>query len=146
MTAKEFVINKINEIIEKFPDTKVRYEYDDFTSSHIVEVLPASIHVENDEYITFALDLFFEFNRLFPEETLVIIDDESLTEIENCEYEVKGKQYFHDNMYLDNSWIDMDLGALGTPIKHIFPLTSTIDFNISSSTIYNDGQLEPTAA
>jgi len=104
MKPKEYVITKIHEMIALFPAIKVRYEFNGFTQSHLIEVLPAETHTQNHEYMSFAMDIFFEFNRLFPDESVVYIGDNSLTEIENCELEIEGKEWSKSTIlnYLEN--------------------------------------------
>ena len=43
MQAKDFIKSELNAFIERFPRTRVRYEYDKNALVHLVEVLPSEV-------------------------------------------------------------------------------------------------------
>ncbi len=84
-TAKEFLINSLNSLSVFFPEIHIRYEIRN--NKNIVEVIPISVF-ENDEiYLKTEQLLEKEFERLFPNEDIIFISEDSLTKIKNAEYE-----------------------------------------------------------
>ncbi len=81
MNAKEYLIKKLNFLSEKFEDVKIRYEFRSNTQTHIVEIIPLSFFSENENYIQFEIELENEFEQLFPNENILFVSDDSLTEI-----------------------------------------------------------------
>lgn len=83
MNAKEFLIKKLKELSSKFEDVKIRYEYRKNTYSHIIEVIPLAIFNNDEDYMLAESNLEDEFESLFPQEDIVFISEDSLTEIRN---------------------------------------------------------------
>jgi hypothetical protein len=44
VSAKDFIINRIKDLVLKIRNIKVRYEYDSMASVHTVEVLPCDTY------------------------------------------------------------------------------------------------------
>ena len=40
MTSSEFIISKLKSFINEFPGTRVRYEHDEKSNTHFIEVVP----------------------------------------------------------------------------------------------------------
>ncbi len=92
-TSQEFIIQKLEKLVEKIPQIKVRYEYDDFLKGHYVEVMPHIHYKKNDSYIQQELAIYEEFVSLFPRESLAFLSEGDLYEIELPIYEKTGKYY-----------------------------------------------------
>lgn len=85
MGAKEFLKNKLQVIFSKFDNIEIRYEYNKGTSVHVVEILPIDVF-ESHSYMDEEVALESEFEQLYPNEEVLFISSESLTEIKNPEY------------------------------------------------------------
>ncbi len=85
MKSKEFLIKKLKELASKFEDIKIRYEYHQSTYSHLIEVIPLSIFENDKAYMLAEEKLENDFENLFPDEDIVFISEDSLTEIKNPE-------------------------------------------------------------
>jgi hypothetical protein len=83
MNSKEFLIERLKEMSSKFEDVKIRYEYRTNTYSHIIEVIPLAIFDSNEQYMLAEANLENEFESLFPQEDIVFVSEDSLTEIKN---------------------------------------------------------------
>lgn len=92
-TSQEFIIQKLEKLVDKIPQIKVRYEYDDFLKGHYVEVMPHIHYKKNDSYIQQELAIYEEFVSLFPRESLAFLSESDLYEIELPIYEKTGKYY-----------------------------------------------------
>ena len=81
MKARDYIENKLNELVSRFDDIQIRYEYRNNTRSHLVEIIPLSFFEENEEYFEEEVAFEDEFEQLFPSENIVFISEGSLTEI-----------------------------------------------------------------
>lgn len=83
MNSKEFLIERLKEMSSKFEDVKIRYEYRANTYSHIIEVIPLVFFDGDEQYMLAESNLEDEFESLFPQENIVFVSEDSLTEIKN---------------------------------------------------------------
>jgi len=84
-TAKEFLIDNLNWLSESFPEINIRYEIRN--NNHIIEIVPVSIFENDENYLKAELLLEKQFEQLFPDEEIIFISEDSLTQIKNAEYE-----------------------------------------------------------
>lgn len=80
-----FIINQLDLFSIIFKDIKFKYEYRLSSGTHIVEVI-SSDKTTNWTYLEAENNFDFEFNKLFPREELMFVDEESLTKIINPIY------------------------------------------------------------
>lgn len=88
MKPTEFLERKLNKIFVQFTDIKIRYEYRANTCSHLIEVTPLAFFKENEKYILLEDELEEEFETLYPNENIVFISEDSLTEIRTPNFEL----------------------------------------------------------
>jgi hypothetical protein len=88
MTAQEFIKNRLILLKNNFEFIKIRYEYRKTTFSHIVEIIPLTVFEENQQYLDEETNFENEFEKLFPNENIVFISENSLTEIYKSEFEL----------------------------------------------------------
>lgn len=81
MKSIEFLESKLNDLYKKFSDIKIRYEYRANTVSHLIEVIPLSFFEGNEEYMACEFSIEEEFENRFPNENIVFISEDSLSEI-----------------------------------------------------------------
>lgn len=75
MTSKDFILSKINHILDNFPKMIVRYEYDISCDSHFIEISPSDYFDTNKEYISIEKEINHEFLKLFPFDILTFVSD-----------------------------------------------------------------------
>jgi hypothetical protein len=80
-------------LITKFPNVRVRYEYDKYALIHFIEVIPNEIYNLNNDYIAWENEMTDEFIELFPTENICFISDDALVGIENVELTLYGKDH-----------------------------------------------------
>ena len=51
MTSSEFIISKLKSFINEFPGTRVRYEHDEKSNTHFIEVVPNEVYHFDNKYI-----------------------------------------------------------------------------------------------
>jgi hypothetical protein len=62
---KEFFKKRLGELSEKFPELKIRYEYREDISMHLIEVLPEEVFESNKDYIIEEANIEKQFENLF---------------------------------------------------------------------------------
>ncbi len=103
MKSKEFIKEKLNELFAQFSDIKIQYEYRANTYSHLIEVTPLVFFKENKNYIALEAALEDEFESLFPNENIVFISEDSLSEIMNPDFKLG-----YESITFDNEGVNID--------------------------------------
>lgn len=97
MKSIEFLRTKLNELYSKFSNIKIRYEYRTTTYSHLIEVIPLSFFEENEEYMNIEGQIENEFETSFPNENIVFISEDSLTEISHPDFKLGYDVFKYNN-------------------------------------------------
>lgn len=85
MNAKDFLKTKLKTIFLELDDIEIAYEYRIATATHIVEVKPIELFY-SDKYVDMEISLDEEFRQKFPNEELLFITEDSLTELRNPDF------------------------------------------------------------
>ncbi len=93
MKAKDYIIKKLESFIEIFSNSKVRYEHDERSSSHTIEIQPREVYEKNEKYITWESEFFDKFISEYPSENICFISDNALVKIDNVVFEKEGLYY-----------------------------------------------------
>ncbi|MDR0864276.1 MAG: hypothetical protein LBO74_05010 [Candidatus Symbiothrix sp.] len=93
MDAKQYIVNELGTLVVKFPNVRVRYEYDENALVHCIEVIPNEIYHLNDEYILWENEMTDKFIEFFPTQNICFISDDALVGIENIELTLYGKYF-----------------------------------------------------
>jgi hypothetical protein len=123
MTSIEFVKRRIDKLVSVFSDIKCRYEFDQYSNTHLIEILPNSVYKINTDYHQFETSIIDEFIELYPYESICFITDDSMLKIENAIYESKGLTYD-----LFTHFIDEDMISLNWITKFSFKVPQNISF------------------
>ncbi|SMO77669.1 hypothetical protein SAMN06265379_107109 [Saccharicrinis carchari] len=83
MNSRQFLETKLNELHSRFNEVQIRYEYRANTNSHIIEVIPLSFFEDNEEYMNVEAGIEEEFESSFPNENILFVSEDSLTEIKS---------------------------------------------------------------
>jgi hypothetical protein len=76
MKSKTFILKKIKDLANAIPQLTFRYEYDQCSDSHFVEVSPINEFQSNEKYIILEKEISLEFINLFPFDILTFISEE----------------------------------------------------------------------
>jgi len=110
MAPDKFIENKLSELVDKFPQIKVRYEYDEMCSLHTIEVLPKEIYNNNSDYQCWEEYVIFEFIDIYPEHNISFITDGALVPIGEIEvFEANGSEHHLPTVCLDTWGFNSDL-------------------------------------
>lgn len=88
-TPIEFLLEKIEYIISKFPEAKIKYEYNRYIHSHNIKILPFELY-NNENYYKLEDLINDEFVKLYPGELVVFKSSDS-------------KYVFEDIILFDNT-------------------------------------------
>jgi hypothetical protein len=93
MNAIDFLIKTIDSIVKKYPHIKCRYEVDEFSKSHFIEILPKKFHELDGSFLNEELEIIHNFINRFPYETLTFTTDGGLYTIEKPYYIATGESF-----------------------------------------------------
>jgi hypothetical protein len=93
MTPKEFITKELGNFIQNFPQVRVRYEFHEMSNAHFVEMVPNEVYNLNEDYISWEVDMWNRFVKLFPEEGICFISDDALVGIKNVELTLYGENF-----------------------------------------------------
>jgi hypothetical protein len=93
MTAKEFLVKKLENFIKQFPQTRVRYGYDEIAKAHFIEVIPNEGHNSKDEYLSWEYETLCKFTELYPVEGIYFASDDAVGIDDNVELTLYGAEY-----------------------------------------------------
>jgi hypothetical protein len=81
MNSKEFLLNKLNSLVHKFPGIEILYQFDNQINTHIVEIHPFSIFESLQEYRDLETEISFEFDETYTSENLLFVSSNSLCKV-----------------------------------------------------------------
>lgn len=125
MKARDFIKDKLEYLIDIFPQMKVSYEFDDFSNSHFIEVLPSKEFKENIEYSKYETNLIIDFISTYPNEDIVFVTKNDLIEINNPSFIKKGVLYgkeplfWNSNVWSNHSTLSFNLKLRKLPKSNI---------------------------
>lgn len=106
VSAKDFIINRIKDLVLKIRNIKVRYEYDSMASVHTVEVLPCDTYRNDEDYIRLEAEFYDDFIKNYPEESICFQSSDAPVRIENADYVLAGKDYYISD-YFQNTLVNI---------------------------------------
>lgn len=81
--AKEFLKSALRKLFLELDNVEISYEYRISSNTHIVEVKPNSVFRNCETYIEKEIELENAFYNNFPDESILFISEESLTQIKS---------------------------------------------------------------
>ncbi|MDY0281714.1 MAG: hypothetical protein RBR35_14275 [Salinivirgaceae bacterium] len=134
MRAYDFIENRLQCLVEHFPQMKVSYEFDGFSNSHFIEVLPSNEFRENLEYSKYETNLIIDFISEFPNEEIVFVTKNDLMTIENPLFIKKGSLYENKPLFWNSiTWSNNSILDFNLKFKRF------LGNNISSIDLANAG-------
>ncbi|ADQ79032.1 hypothetical protein Palpr_0881 [Paludibacter propionicigenes WB4] len=119
MNSKDYLKKKLNEISNVFPELTFRYQFNENTKTHIIEVKPLETYQTNNDYIKYEAELMFNFENEFFPETILFVSEDSLTQITEPEFTIQ-KQIFVSSPLKSNYLFELekDLFCVATEINY----------------------------
>jgi hypothetical protein len=134
-TAREFIRHSLDKFIVLFPQTRVRYEYDELSNIHTVEIVPNNVYHLDEVYIAWENNFTDKFIEKFPNQNICFLSDDALAGLESIHYELIGSKYedlisFIDSLIFNNPEI-----FINTNLSFEFDVISTNQETINSENI-----------
>lgn len=80
MNSIQFLENKLKQLSERFQNANIRYEARESQAVHIIDITPLDFY-QSEEYMYAEASLEDEFVSLFPEQTILFVSADSLTQV-----------------------------------------------------------------
>lgn len=90
MYPKEYIISELKSFISDFPKTRVRYEHDNFSETHFIEIVPNEIYHLDTRYMQWESEMFDRFVSMYPAENICFISDDALVGLDKIDFELYG--------------------------------------------------------
>ena len=104
MLPFEYIKSELNNFIIEFPKTRVRYEMDDNSNTHSIEVVPNEIYRLDENYISWENSFFDEFINQFPDHNICFISDDAIVGLDKIDFELSGKEFVSIETILPTSF------------------------------------------
>jgi len=128
MESKKYILNGLEILIAKFPNVRVRYEYDKYALIHFVEVVPNNVYHLSNDYIAWENDMTGKFIEIFPTENICFISDDALVCIENEEFILYGADYAPVSTYgKEQEMITVDKNFISISLPSIYAVSNEIN-------------------
>jgi hypothetical protein len=93
MEVKDYIIEALLELVNSFPKIRVRYEFEELSNSHFVEVVPNYFFQADEQYLYREEFITFDFIEKFPDQNITFISDDALVGLNRVDFEAKGINY-----------------------------------------------------
>lgn len=97
MKSLEFIKNKIDYLVVKYPNTKYRYEIDYSDDTHYVEVKSNEMTTQDNNLLDEEAEIMDEFMNLYPFEGITFFSESDFIEIQKPIYEMEGQEFKKTN-------------------------------------------------
>jgi hypothetical protein len=87
MRVSEFIEKKLTDLVRTHKSATVRYGYDSFSDTHIIEVSPVSLF-ESDEFAEWEANFYRESLKEYPDSDISFIPKNAAVPIEKIEFEL----------------------------------------------------------
>lgn len=119
MNSKDFIISKIDMLVQRFPSIKCKYEFDENDDTHTVEISPLPFFESDEEFKEIEKAIYIEFFNLYPFEGLFFINEESLYPLSNPIYTKSGVTF--------NLQPEFNIPTIFTSVQVPMPIISTLE-------------------
>ena len=92
MTSKEFIKEKVKELLDIFTDVRVRYCYSEEEGVHFIEIVPDYI-CNDDTFCEWESKIIDDFSEIYPAEGICFIPEDSIITIEEAQWVLYGSDY-----------------------------------------------------
>ena len=92
MNTTDFIVNHLQDFIDKFKKARARYEYDKIAGVHTIEICPQSVY-DSEDYLEWEGSMFDEFVNNFPGEVIGFISEDAIVGIKSADFILEGIGY-----------------------------------------------------
>lgn len=88
MNQIEFIKSKLQVLNSLCPYLNIRYEYRNYTNTHIIDIRPQIFYDDDKQYITQQIEIENEFEEKYPYDNIMFVSEDSLTKIDKPTFEL----------------------------------------------------------
>lgn len=116
MKTSDYIIEKVEELVEKFPHIKIRYSFDSISSDHVIEVTPTHLYLNDKNFANAESKIIHQFIKQFPTESIVFISPEDdYFDMSEVIFQTKGKLFmFTQDFY---HWRSLTNSLINKPVE-----------------------------
>lgn len=92
MNITDFIVNHLQEFVNKFKNARARYEYDKIAGVHTIEIYPQSVY-DSEDYLEWEGSMYDEFVNGFPGEVIGFISEDAIVGIKSADFVIEGIGY-----------------------------------------------------
>lgn len=86
-SSQDFIKEKLNNLFGSIHGIKIRYEFREYLSAHLIEILPLDTFENNQEYILLEMEIQDEFESIYGiNQEILFISSDSLNEIKDVQF------------------------------------------------------------
>jgi hypothetical protein len=82
MTAQEYIITGLNNLIDTFQNITFKYKFDNIDNTHVILVEPLKEFEENKEYLIAESGFVYFFEKTFIQDTILFVSTDSLIKVD----------------------------------------------------------------
>ena len=133
---REYNKKKIRELVNRFSNAKVCYEYDNIADMHLIEVKPEEVY-DSEEFCDWLNDFYIESINLYPTEDITIFSEDEILKVENPQFVVEGELY--ENYNFATSEIKNNIKYSNSSLN-VDDLFSCMFEDINAGLVYIEGE------
>jgi hypothetical protein len=127
MLAQEFLYSNLQALASSFPNVEIKYKYNDYAETHIVELTPQSEYDGNQALEDAWIKIVHDFWKEFPSEDISFLSSDSTLRITDPTFTLNQKIY---------EWVQPDFNGIfvnSSPWFDVFnKLLIGVEFNYST--------------
>lgn len=135
MNSVEFITSQLDKLVNSFPELSCRYEYDELSNTHLIEILPLNVYKSDEAYENREIEITDEFLNRFPDEGICFVSSDSIISVISPIFHRTGTLFGINENFDHNGWRTIE-NINRYKIDH-FSIINRVDF-ICYPTISND--------
>jgi ribulose bisphosphate carboxylase small subunit len=93
IASKEFIVKELENFVKQFPQTRVRYEYNELANVHFIEITPNEVYHSDENYSLWEDKTWDKYVKLYPSEGICFVSDDDFVGVKNAELTLYGAEY-----------------------------------------------------
>lgn len=89
---RDYIKQKVSELVSKFTNAKVSYEYDNMADMHLIEVKPEDVY-SSEEFCEWLNDFYIDSISSYPTEDITVFSEDEVLKVENPLFVFEGELY-----------------------------------------------------
>lgn len=96
--SQNFIVEHLENLFDKIENIRLKYEFKQTTSTHIVEVLPFDVYEESSAYLLLEIEIQNAFEEFFGNsEEILFVSEGSLNRVTSPSFVLGGSKFETEN-------------------------------------------------